>query len=1111
MSGTRRTRQKGSGVAKGDGGGVGNERGAAHRRGLAVLLAARGLASFPLTLHDGSKFTPNRLQFESDQPTDDVICTATSGARMYVSAKRKCGDDDQNVGKTVRQWVAQAVSLRGGDVLALATSRLNGVMEHIRDALKRHHQYPDAASPVDEAAALRALSTRIAAATTDPTLQTQVLNAAFVLVNESVEAGDEGFEFAAALLEGGVVGVGEGFAAAQALSAAFGIQASKAAASSLSDWVQILRAAKLTFHADRRGPAGAAEHARQLAIEGYRDRLAGQLGRVDLALLAEDVPPLTVAGLPAGLRVAINTKAGDVDNIESLLAIARRWPRLLLTGLPGMGKSTALRQLAAQWMTASGTPTPILVPLLEVAAQCRTANDVTLSVLCQVAAASAPAGQYEDLGAELEAECQRGQAVLLLDAFDECPNQAVLADGLQAVLNALPAQVGVILATRDSGQRALGRLGLPIAELEPARNLEQVLDQLLAHVAAARQIEPAQRSGWLADRHRWLRAVRREHRDVGRVPLLATLMTMEMADATSAPAAQGQARLLHSAIKHSIERWERHRPQSLGADPAQLLDGYAVLGTLLTDKGSASRADADQALSAMLGQRWGIGAPGLARVSIDHILRFWDQHVGVYVAGRDGRITPRSRVFAEIGAAMAVDWLTDDELTAWIDTMLTSRNRRAAVLFAGELDPRVLPLLLANGTVHRGARAIAAAELVERGALLDDTQQRMLMELLDTAAASAMESSGHENPQNWTYVLKLAALKLPALLRKQRRQSLGSLCTAEPVRIVAAALTALADAAADHRELSPAEVAAVRTALTVYSPDGMPAAVRTTGSYKVLLPGNLHIARSSVDHLSVLGDDMVPYICGVARLGRLGTYSDIAAVLRGRGYHPRLSPREHNANLITQMFGGPLEHGTHVLPLLQAARDISPPPLAEISVHDRWRLPELCTLVGLIGVTTADAGGYLAARTEPADVLIGWLTAVANAAGLDRGAVAAQAQAAIDEQQRREDPSVFDILTVPTGEHLPAIDSRRLTSADRQALLTALNAESTWIAESAARILTTDAHLASQLHQQLQHVGPQRREHLVKFIRAHTDRLAPLPADQGDRLEPIEVSVANLM
>jgi hypothetical protein len=90
----------------------------------------------------------------------------------------------------------------------------------------------------------------IAAATADPEITERVLDAAFVLSADAVEAGDHGFDLAAALLEGTVVQTGDGPAAIRALSAAFHTQAGKAYASGLHDWVETIHDAKVEVYAD---------------------------------------------------------------------------------------------------------------------------------------------------------------------------------------------------------------------------------------------------------------------------------------------------------------------------------------------------------------------------------------------------------------------------------------------------------------------------------------------------------------------------------------------------------------------------------------------------------------------------------------------------------------------------------------------------------------------------------------------------------------------------------------------------------------------------------------------------------------------------------------------
>lgn len=132
----------------------------------------------------------------------------------------------------------------------------------------------------------------------------------------------------------------------------------------------------------------------------------------------------------------------DLSGAE-FLGTVRRWPRMLLTGLPGMGKA------AARWAADDEAPVPMLVPLRELARRHpRRGTDITLPVLIEAATVTAPEQERAALRRALEQAAASGDAVLLLDGLDECQDRrAVVADGLAAVARDLPAGTGIVLAT----------------------------------------------------------------------------------------------------------------------------------------------------------------------------------------------------------------------------------------------------------------------------------------------------------------------------------------------------------------------------------------------------------------------------------------------------------------------------------------------------------------------------------------------------------------------------------------------------------------------------------------------------------------------------------------
>lgn len=77
--------------------GQANEAGSVHRRGVAAYLAAHGLVGQPVISADPGQGmpAPAALAFETDQATDDLLCTLSDGTRLFISAKRQCGNDAQ--------------------------------------------------------------------------------------------------------------------------------------------------------------------------------------------------------------------------------------------------------------------------------------------------------------------------------------------------------------------------------------------------------------------------------------------------------------------------------------------------------------------------------------------------------------------------------------------------------------------------------------------------------------------------------------------------------------------------------------------------------------------------------------------------------------------------------------------------------------------------------------------------------------------------------------------------------------------------------------------------------------------------------------------------------
>jgi hypothetical protein len=1076
------------------GGGLANEAGSVHRRGVAAYLAAHGLLGrgLPGIGHEVRGPFPVRLEFETDRPTDDITCVLSDGSSLFVSAKRACGDD-RHLRSTARQWAAQATDLGERDLLALAVAEPKGIVKNLGPALLRHHA-GSPACPVPEAEALRSLR-RLLSDKPD-SVRDRVLSAARVLTVDAAEPGCHEFDLAAALLEGTIVAHDDGSSAVQALSQSMHTQAGKAFASGLDDWIGVLRAAGIEVFVDARGPAGAAARARQAAVEEHLARLRSLAGRMDLSLLAEDLPPLKVKNVAHGLRAAVEGSRNQRDQ-HPLLALARRWPRMLLVGLPGAGKSTALRQLAASWAADPRAPVPALVSLRAVSRDCTHAGELTLSLLCEAAVQEAPSGQRADLAAALEALCREGGAVLLLDGLDECADKrAVIADGLSALLASLPADTGIILATRSSGLPAAQRLGLPGAQLCPPAHLDDVLEQLLQHVASIRVAE-ADRRSWVRTRVQWLQVTREKYRDLGSVPLLATLLALVAADSDDDRLPQDQASLLMTAVQNSVRRWEGQRQEMrYGREEpptdAQLLDGYAVLGHLLVAGTEVTAADASAAVTRMLAEHWGIHRRP-AEEAARQITWFWDQHVGVFVRTSTGTVIPRSRVFTEIASAMWIRRLPVQPLRAWVSGCLADADRHPALLLAAEIDPRIITALLttdASATAPE-ASALVAASAVRGGTALTPAQLMLLANRLAAGASHGLSpldrrtatnaeqqaapaaappdlveaasmpgsapSSRHgasRNGPGWNCACELAQLRLPSELSDYRRRLLAPLPMTEEQRTVVQALCVLTDTAAAGRQLSAAEEDVVRRALDLPLPEKEGLVQKSRRSFIVLsgaslLEGHAEVALAAAQLLSSLDHNLARRIHDIAEMASYHTYPAVKQALAARGHYFEIAEQEEFLKTMKRSAAAWDKHLE--IPLLKAAAWLSNDE-SEMPAASRWRFPDLCNLFAALNASRTGFRELLAAANDSDEMLQGWMKAAATAADLNVTAVAAQARLAIAEQSEPGENDVRHIMslvfTSPPDESLDT-DPGLLGPDEHDALVAGLGALSGWIAHTA--------------------------------------------------------------
>lgn len=1023
-----------------------------------------------------------RLDFETDDPTDDLKATMSDGRRCFISAKREVGND-RHLRDTVAGWVEQMGDIRGGDLLVLAAEELKGVVRDLAEALRRRRDGRDLASK--HRSAIGAVIKYVPAA-----LVEDLLDRVRVLHLRSAT----GASLTRTLLESMasyLVEDGNGGAVVSVLSDSFLTQAGDASASSIEDWVQAIRKGCRPLIASGSGPAGMRLAATLAAREAYNEILTARRGRIDLTLLAEDLPPVTVEDLIGGLRVETDPRKRNSD--DKFLRVIRRWRRMLLVGQPGAGKSVALRELAAECAKDPRAPLPIHMNLT----QLLRSNTEGLTVDSLLAAAAAPVTDLElreALVRHMRQELVNGTAILLCDGLDECGSRAAwMAQQLKDIVDGLNPRAGVVIAMRSNAAAAAKRLGLPRVDLVAPEDLSNTVGSVLDACADAR-IDEDQRGAWLAIRRQWISDARKMHSELFKVPLLAVLLALICADTPEADLPKGRALVLHAAIEQSVDRWETQRtsavprPWARELTAAMLLDGYVTLGRLLDSGAAPTRDEAvDELLSTFRDQdRWGL-PPSTAREVADDVLRFWDEHVAVFVVNASNRLSSRSKVFAEIATAMWTVTATDDEIATWLTEVLPYTDSDGAIALAAGLNERVVECLLELSTTTIRSASTLLAELAVREivALSADQITRLLEQVkksVESAVAGKEETeraAREAGPQRsmmrnhpdaaqpgWKYVELACGLKL----RPHHRQARAEIITAAALTAVnaatAEALCVLSDVESEGRALKERELEEIEFVIEQpLPPDGElinESRRRVTfSSWNPLGPGVARVALQAVKHLGALPETSARWVFEVSMKVPHGDSDEIRSALIGAGVDISEWWNAQWSSLSGLWRDDHNRYETMLLEDIASLGSASGESGGESQEDDLWSLTSIGDLLETTGYDTVSVKSFTRAFLRDNEATRRrWLDATADAYRVDKHQAARQAawilQARTETIRKRshfdENWSVMS-MSSPNGRPLTEEGITSLSPNQQDALLDALEADSGWLAWSAANVL----------------------------------------------------------
>jgi hypothetical protein len=716
-------------------GGAGDEAGGQHRRGLAALFAAHGLNGLPLEglPVGGERAIVEAVGLESDFPVDDVF-VQLRGGRLFIQAKRTL-----RFGRPMREVAAQWLrAVRDpdfneiGDWIAAAAGTLSKEIGALAQALDRRRLDATSFSSTERRSieALVGLLREEGASDFEVEL---VLSRAVVLSFQVEASGQEYSERGRLLLDGHVVAKGDGARAWRELIAIAGDAARLRLGHSVGAWLEELRKRQVDLTVDAAASRAGYLARRAEALGRYRQQLRRRGEYVDLTSIGLAIRSIALSEMDAEIRVRHPDADERADN--HLLWSFRRRGRVVLTGLPGGGKSISVAATAAEWATREDWELPLAVSLRRLAEPEHFRRKALRDQILDLATESVEPRDRSLVRDALDEALSAGQAVLFLDGLDEAADRSLLlATDLAQLLAEVHPDTDVLLATRDVAYANARILGFDDLRLNTPKNLSKTLTAVLRALAEQRGIGDA--SAWVATRLEWVERSLALDPPLAETPLMPVLLASLAADREVADLPRTRVLILEQVIQDVVRRKESRREIQITGLPAGH-ETAAVLGAfpriaiaLSTAGGSARRAQLGEQLALYLRDDWGL-PPAMALTTAEQILVFWDES-GIFVAsGADKIVTPRLRLFLEIGVALYAASRPDQEAEEWVSAAAMRPDSREALILAAGRSRIIADALIDRACREDGeaedALALAAVQALGQGASPSESRLRQLI------------------------------------------------------------------------------------------------------------------------------------------------------------------------------------------------------------------------------------------------------------------------------------------------------------------------------------------------------------------------------------------------
>jgi hypothetical protein len=762
-------------VGRGPVGGASDDAGVEYRRAVAAYAATCGLAGVHLpgvAVPEPDAYV-EVVSLETESAVDDIEVQFTSGWTASIQAKRtlKRGTPLTNA---VKQWVVAGKA--GVDPsrqrLVIASGSLNGPMQHLRTVLDRRRLSPAGPATAAQKEILDHVIDLLGDLTTKQ--RNAVLDAAVIWELAVEEPDQPGAREALSHLGSSGYSIPPRRATAvwAELRAAAGRLARNRAGATLQGWLLELRKGGMVVERPGENPAGDLERQRQV-MERYYERLVRESREIDLRALGAKLPPLPIEGADSGVKVG--TDPEDTRDKTDLIWAFLRLGRVVITALPGGGKSTAVKRVAGNLATkmqrsldagadTTHYPFPVRASLRDINAL----SDVVSfrDRMIAIATRDDSKKDREILSAVIEDRLDNDRPIaLLLDALDETHDDRmhVVAD-LHNFLQSVPAGVCVLVATRDVAYSDAATLGWPDLRLLPPEEPAAPVAPLLAAAAAHLRIKEAERDEWVRQRKEWTSSIMSREPALRETPLTPLLLAILAIERTVDRLPQTRPEVLQDVVTTVVSRRELTRQcgQTLGPLAGSNLDSAATRAfaaegsTILSHDGIAPVNKAAAAIAETLADHWNLARGHAESAGIDAI-RLFDE-TGLFVIDpAASTVSSRLALFSEI--ADAINAIGNPEtLPDWV-TSRVATDKVEPIVLAAALDEDARSAFEAAFEADRDNSSLVRAAIQARkdGAELSNDIVQILREQVIAEIATG-------TAEGWARWRTLSEIGLPPAL-----------------------------------------------------------------------------------------------------------------------------------------------------------------------------------------------------------------------------------------------------------------------------------------------------------------------------------------------------------